>query len=135
MENTNKQVAKTNNSGERVTETQMEMVGRLVLKIAQVKLPMDLLHIEDRIDEVLRFEKRDDYVESEKRYKDFVVHERTPKEEKEFAKNVKQMAEDNMPDHEWCDGCGKLVHKSYMTDSVCQDCINEDTEEDEEEAN
>jgi len=65
MENTQTQVAKTNNSGEGVTETQQQMVGRLVLKIAQVKLPMDLLHIEDRIDEILREEVGEPLVEKE----------------------------------------------------------------------
>lgn len=60
MENTQEQVAKTNNSGEGVTETQQQMVGRLVMKITQVKLPMDLLHIEDRIDEVIRAEAKEE---------------------------------------------------------------------------
>lgn len=43
----------------KTTQTQEEMIGRLVMKICKVELPMDLCHIEERIDEVLEMEAKE----------------------------------------------------------------------------
>jgi len=41
------------------TKTQQEMVGRIVLKLAQIKLPMDLMAIEDVVNTSLMLEEEE----------------------------------------------------------------------------